>query len=136
MYWFQLVFFWYQNVLYISPSIGINYWYLKNFVYLQVVPTFILSTTIWFRWYHNSFCWLQEISKFVLKWFQNFLKFVWYMLPICKGSLTSPLYIDSCWVYLTYWGAWPLLFIWYTCVGGSLISPSIHYILCFMWISV
>ena len=52
---------------------------------------------------------------------------------ICKGSLTSSLYIDSCWVYVIL--KW-LIFFWYVVhvCRGSFTSPFIHCILCFMWL--
>ena len=57
----------------------------------------------------------------------------WYLLLICKGSLTSSLYIDSCWVYVIL--KW-LTFLWYvyTCVEGA--SHLLLYIAyyAFMWL--
>jgi len=57
----------------------------------------------------------------------------WYVLPICKRSFTSSLYMDSCWVYLTLRSLTSLLYVIHVC-RGSLTSPLIHCILCFMWL--
>ena len=59
----------------------------------------------------------------------------WYVLPICKGSLTSLLYIDSCWVYLVLRSLTSLLYVIHVC-RGSLTSPLMHCILCFMWVRI
>ena len=90
-----------QLVLHVSLTTGINftligikiyYCYLNNFVYVQVVPMFVLSTRIWFK----------LVSKFILLTTRNFKicfkvasKFsfkICNVLLICKGCLTSPLY--------------------------------------------
>ena len=57
----------------------------------------------------------------------------WYLLLICKGSLTSSIYIDSCWVYIIL--KW-LIFLWYVIhvCSKSFTSPFIRCILCFMWL--
>ena len=57
----------------------------------------------------------------------------WYILFICKGSLTSSLYIDPYWVYLILRSLTSLLYVKHVC-RGSLTSLLIHYILCFMWL--
>ena len=54
-------------------------------------------------------------------------------MSICKGSLTSLLHIDSCWVYLILRRLTFLPYVIHVC-RGSLTSPLIHYILCFMWV--
>ena len=53
---------------------------------------------------------------------------------ICKGSLTSSLYIYSCWVYLTLRSLTSLLYVMVHVCKGSFTSPLIHSILCFMWL--
>ena len=65
---------------------------------------------------------------------QWWLKMFWYVLPICKGSLTSLLYIDSCWVYHVLRSLTSLLYVIHG--RGSFTSPLIHCILCFMWVRV
>ena len=57
----------------------------------------------------------------------------WYVLPICKGSLTSLLHIDSCWVYFILRSLTSLLYVIHVCRGGF-TSPLMHYILYFMWV--
>ena len=109
-----------------KSSIGI----LKNFFYLQVVPTFVLSTTICFK----------LISKFILLTSRNFkilfwvvskfsLKICWYVLLICKRSLTSALYRFILSVFYILRSLTSLLYVLHVC-RGSLTSPSIHCILC------
>ena len=67
-----------------------------------------------------------EISK---GWFQN----IFICIAYCNGSLTSPLYIDSCWVYLTLRSLTSLLYVTHVC-KGSLTSLLIHCLLCIMWL--
>jgi len=57
----------------------------------------------------------------------------WCVSLTCKGSLTSPLYIDSCWVYLTLRSLTSPLYMIHVC-RGSFTSPLMHCILCFMWL--
>ena len=56
-------------------------------------------------------------------------------MPICTGSLTSLLYIDSCWVYLILRSLTSLLYVVHVC-RWSLTSPLMYCILCFMWVRV
>ena len=73
---------------------------------------------------------------FIYKWyFKICLKMFWYVSPMCKGSLTSLLYIDSCWVYLILRSLTSLLYIVHVC-RGSLTSPLMHCILWFMWVRI
>ena len=130
-------------------------WYQKCFT-LYLVSKFI----IYFNWYQNikyftfigimfqkssigilKFCLFTVLPKFCFKKFQNFalsiikilFKVCWYVLPICKGSLTSLLYIDSCWMYLVLRSLTSLLYVIHVC-RGSFTSPLMHCILCFMWL--
>ena len=52
-----------------------------------------------------------------------------------QGELTSLLYIDSYWVYLILRSLTSLLYVVNVC-RGSLTSPLMHCILCFMWIRI
>ena len=61
------------------------------------------------------------------------LKMFWYVLLICKGSLTSLLHIDSCWVYLILRSLTTLLYAIHVC-RGSFTSPLMHCIICIMWV--
>ena len=85
-----------------------------------------------FYWYHD-----EENNKnneidifFSYNWYH---KMFWFVLPICKGSLTSLLHIDSCWVYLILRSLTTLLYAIHVC-RGSFTSPLMHCILCVMWI--
>ena len=57
----------------------------------------------------------------------------WFILPICKESLTSLLHIDSCWVYLILRSLTSLLYTVHVC-RGSLTSPLMHCISWVMWV--
>ena len=56
-------------------------------------------------------------------------------IAYCKGSLTSLLYIDSYWVYLTLRSLTSLLYVIHVC-KESLTSLLMHCILYFMWVRV
>ena len=56
----------------------------------------------------------------------------WCVLSIYKRSLTSLLYIDSCWVYLILRSLASLLYV--NVCRGSFTSLLMHCILCFMWV--
>ena len=99
-----------------KSTIGI----LKFLVYLQVVLIFILSTTIWFHWYHNSFCWLQEISKVVLKVVSKFFKIYLIYIAYMQGELNiSSIYRFMLSVFYILMSLTSLFFMWYTCIGGA-----------------
>ena len=123
MHCFQLVF---QLTFYLVSKFIIDFnwyqkykmfyfhWYLKNFIYIQVVS-------------QNLFCWLKRFQNL---FYSNF-KFFWYELPICKRSLTSLLYIDSCWVYLVLRSLTSLLYVIYVYRGALYLHLCIvYYALC------
>ena len=76
-------------------------------------------------WYLKKF--------FIFNWCHKLYQKFWYVLLICKGSLTSSLYIDSCWVYLILRSLTALLYVLHVC-RRSFTSPFIHCILCFIWL--
>jgi len=99
---------------------------------------------LYFHWYQKScailkfYLFTNGISKFVwLLWIiiKFCVKNVWYVLPKCKGSLTSLLYIDSCWVYLILRSLTSLLYVIHV-YKGSFTSTLMHCILYFMWVRV
>ena len=88
-----------------------------------------------FIWYLKI--WLQDISNFILlRKIQNLfliknIKMFWCVLPIYKGSLTSLLHIDSCWVYLILRSLTTLLYAVHVCRGAShLLLCIAYYVLC------
>ena len=103
------------------------YWY-QNFV--GFFKMFCLFSIGIINWYHDV-----SIYTFILNWyiFQLGIIMFWFVLLICKESLTSSLYLDSCWVYFIL--KW-LTFLWYVVhlCSRSFTSPFIHCILCFMWL--
>ena len=97
-------------------------WYLENFVnwYLKIWP-FLRYLKICSYWENAKFVLLRKIQNF------------WFVLPICKESLTSLLHIDSCWVYCVLRSLTSLLYVVHVC-RGSFTSLPMHYIICVMWI--
>ena len=132
---------WYQDLKNIYISIGIKnikcfifYWYQKSTRHFQLVSFGILKILFIFYWYHNISIYIFIINWYILNWYHksDFIIF-WYVLLICKGSLTSSLYIDSYLVYLILRSLTSLLYVLYVC-RESFTSPFIHCILCVMWI--
>ena len=79
--YFQLVSF---NILKILFTFN---WYLKNVLFI-------------FNWYHKLVSWCFDVYLYYkLIYFSIGIILFWFVLPICNGSLTSSLYIDSYWVY-------------------------------------
>ena len=136
MHWFQLVFFCFKmyfmlHLYLVSKStIGI----LKILFIYKWYQHLFCQHTIWFHWYHNSFCWLQEISKkIVLKsGFKNLLIYIAYM----QGELNiSSIYRFMLSVFYTLRSSTSLLYVIHV-RRKSLTSPLIHCILCFIWVKV
>ena len=109
----------------------------SHFIFQLVFGLPLISTPIL---YDEKY--LQLVSKCLFVYFQlvlrNFkflflsrkLKMFWWVLPICKGSLTSLLHIDSCWVYPILRSLTTLLYAIHVC-KGSFTSPLMH---CILWL--
>jgi len=89
-----------------------------------------------FHWYQslqNIFPLISQnlflFSIGIIIWYHMF----WYVFLICKGSLTSSLYIDSCCVYHILRSLIALLNVLHVC-RRSFTSPFMHCILCVMWL--
>ena len=128
MHCFQLVF---QLTFYLVSKFTIHFnWYPK---YKTSDFHWYLKILFIYKWYLKiCFVDLREFKKFCFKVISNFF---WYELPIIKGSLTSLLYIDSCWVYRILKSLTSLLYVVHV-YKGRLTSPLIHCILYFMWVRV
>ena len=64
-----------------------------------------------FNWYHKLVSWCFDVYlRTWLLYLSISIIMFWFVLLICKESLTSSLYIDSCWVYVIL--KW-LTFLWY-----------------------
>ena len=91
------------------------------FVYFQLVSIL--------KCFYVSFQLVSKCSS--LTYFNWYHKMFWFILPICKESLTSLLHIDSCCVYPILRSLTTLLYVVHVC-RGSFTFPLMHCILCVM----
>ena len=111
-----------HSFLFVFHKGGENSIFIFQLVFVFPLPYFMIE--------NSHFNWYQDVYLKNLNWnTQNF----WFVLPICKESLTSLLHIDSWWVYLVLKSITSLLYVVHVC-RGSFTSPLMHYIMCVMWI--
>jgi len=108
------------------------------YIYISFgIKTYNVSFSIGINVYKIFFNWYLLVSQnilFIFNWYHILVsKMFWYVFLICKGSLTSSLYIDSCWVYLVLRSLTTFLYVIHVC-RRSFTSPFIHCILCIMWL--
>ena len=133
---------WYQIIKYshlVSKLQNVYNWYHDlqyTYIFQLISKTYNVSFSLVSKVYKifsiNIFWYLKKFYLFsigLIIWYQMF----WYVLLICKGSLTSSLYIDSCWVYLILKSLTALLYVLHVC-RRSFTFSFIHCILCIMWL--
>ena len=105
-------------------------WYLLIYFFQLVSMKIFIGILKFDLLRYLKICFIEKIQNCVL--IRN-VKNVLIWLHICKGSLTSLLHIDSCWVYLILRSLTTLLYAIHVC-RESFTSLLMHCIFCVMWI--